>query len=209
MPRFLRLRRSSHFYEIVLRGNRREPLFSTAEDRRALNRIAIQSLRRFHATLHAYCLMPNHFRALLQIDGRVIGKALRTLAIHYARYRQRDSQSAGNLFEPPYEARRIESRQEFLRVLRGIHLMPVTANIAVEPKDYRWSSHRAYLGYKSVAKISTNFGLSLLDRNPTQARAIYQRLIADGLEDAAIANSNESSDDHFTQVDSATGDQNA
>src|SRR5215471_5313686 len=181
MSGFLRSRRtanlSAHFYEIVLRGNRREPLFTTPDDRRALNKIAIDSLQRFCATLHAYCLMPNHFRALLQIDDRLLDPALRKLATRYSRYRERNSEFGGRPFEPPFDARRIQSRREFLSVLRGIHLTPVTANLVVEPEDYRWSSHRAYLGYKSVARITTNFTLSLLDPNQIRARVAFKRLM--------------------------------
>src|SRR5690348_6261173 len=101
MSRRSRSHLSVQFYEIVMRGSRRKALFSTPADRRALNTIAIRSLRRFDATLHAYCLTPNHFRALLQIDGRSIGRALRGVASAYSRHCERSSNFAGELFEPP------------------------------------------------------------------------------------------------------------
>jgi putative transposase len=169
------------YYHIVLSGNRRKALFSTVDDRRALNAIAIETLQRFDATLHAYCLMPNHFRALVQIDDRLLSKALRRIATQYSRHRHRHIRPAPHLFERPYTAHRIETDGEFLTLLRSIHLSPVLANRVVAPADYLWSSHRAYLGYKSVAKITTDFGLSLLAVDRTRARVAYHQFITEGL----------------------------
>jgi REP element-mobilizing transposase RayT len=169
------------YFHVVLSGNRRKELFATVHDRRALNAIAIETLHRFNATLHAYCLLSNHFRALVQIDDRLLIKALRRIAAQYSRHRQRHSKSSRHLFERPYTAQRIDTDGDFLNLLRCIHLNPVLANKVVAPADYLWSSHRAYLGYRSVAKITTDFGLSLFAASPAQARVAYHQFIADGL----------------------------
>jgi REP element-mobilizing transposase RayT len=169
------------YFHVVLSGNRRKELFATVHDRRALNAIAIETLQRFNATLHAYCLLSNHFRALVQIDDRLLIKALRRIATQYSRHRQRHAKSSPHLFERPYTAQRVDTDGDFLNLLRCIHLNPVLANRVVAPADYLWSSHRAYLGYKSVAKITTDFGLSLFAASPAQARVAYYQFIADGL----------------------------
>lgn len=179
MPRLPRSRTSHQYYHIVLRGNRCEALISTAADRRALNQIAIEALQRFDATLHAYCLMTNHFRALIQIDDRLLVKALRLIVTRYSLHRRRHSKFTKHVFERPYEAQRIDTDGEFLNLLRFIHLSPVIANTVITPADYRWSSHRAYIGYKSVAWITTDFGLSLLADDPAQARAAYHQFMAE------------------------------
>jgi REP element-mobilizing transposase RayT len=169
------------YFHVVLSGNRRKVLFSTVDDRRAINQIAIDVLERFAATLHAYCLMPNHFRALVQIDERLLIKALRRIATRYSRHRQRHQKSTLHLFERPYTAQRVDTDGEFLNLLRHIHLAPVIANKVIAPDDYLWSSHRAYLGYKSVARITTDFGLSLLAPDTVHARVAYHQFIAEGL----------------------------
>jgi putative transposase len=169
------------FFHIVLHASRRESLFDTAADRRALNRIAIKTLQRFGATLHAYCLLPNQFRVLLQIRERFLAKALRRIAHRYSRHRCGAVIGAENLFERPYRAQRIQTNIEFLELLRSIHVAPVVANQTTAPADYRWSSHRAYLGYGSVAWINTDFGLSLLAAEPSQARMAYGQFIAESV----------------------------
>jgi REP element-mobilizing transposase RayT len=169
------------YYHVVLSGNRRKTLFSTVDDRRALNVIATDTLQRYDATLHAYCLMTNHFRALVQIESRSIIKALRQIATRYSRHRQRHLKPAAHLFERPYVAQRVDTDGDFLNLLRAIHLTPVIANKVIAPADYLWSSHRAYLGYKSVTKVVTEFGLSLLAESPAQARVAYHQFIEQGM----------------------------
>ena len=205
----LRATRKGSYYHIVLRGNGREALFATAQDRRILNAIATEALRRFRATLHGYCLLPNQFRFLVHIDDRLLLRAVRTLVTRYTKYRaQLDQVSASHslrdkaqkgkpqngkpeslqepviskqLFERPYHVQRIHTEREFLALLRRIHLSPVIANTAVTPADYRWSSHRAYLGFNSVAWINTEYGLSLLSADLTAARIAYPQFVNDGL----------------------------
>jgi REP element-mobilizing transposase RayT len=173
--------RSESYYHIVLRCNRREVLFSTAADRRVLNAIGTDVLQRFDAKLHAYCLMPNHFRMLVQIDNRHLIRALRRVAVHYSVHRQRHLKSSLHVFERPYKAERIESVAEFLELLRNIHLTPALSNDVISPTDYRWSSHRAYLGFKSVAWVTTDYGLSLLAEDKSHARVAYQQFISAGV----------------------------
>ena len=180
-----RVHSAKRHFHVVLSGNRRKVLFATVDDRRALNAIAFEVLQRFDATLHAYCLMPNHFRALVQIDDRLLVKALRRIATRYSHHRQRHLKSelkpGPHLFERPYSAQRVDTDGDFLHLLRNIHLAPVIANKVIAPDDYLWSSHRAYLGYRSVAKITTEFGLSLLAAEPSHARVAYHQFIAAGL----------------------------
>jgi len=168
------------YYHVVLRGNRRETLTNNAQDRRALNEIAIATLRRYDIALHGYCLMPHQLRALIQIDERSLSNALRRVAVGFARYRH-PHRTKPDLFERPYLAQRIDPEKEFLDCLRSMHLNPVRANKVVAPDDYPWSSHPAYLGYRSNALITTAYGLSLLDSDPAKARTAYHQFITAGL----------------------------
>jgi len=179
MSRFSRSAPTCH-YHVVLRGNRREVLTNNAPDRRALNEITIAMLRRYEIVLHGYCLMPHQLRALIQVDERCLTHALRGVATRYTRYRHPE-RSAPALFERPYIAQRIDGKTDFLTCLRSMHLNPVLANKAVVPDDYPWSSHPAYLGYRSNALITTDYGLSLLANDPARARAAYHQFIAEGM----------------------------
>lgn len=174
-------RSTGSYYHVTLSGNRRDPLFSSVEDRRALNRIAFDAMRRYGATLHAYCLMSNHFRVLMQVEDRFLIRSLRRITRLYSHHKQRHLKTPLHLFERPYKAERVETGSDFLQLLRHIHLSPVIANKVVTPGDYLWSSHRAYLGYPSVARVQTEFGLSLFAADPARARVAYHQYIAEGI----------------------------
>lgn len=169
------------FYHVVLRGSGREPVAANARDRRVLNHLTIDTIQRFDIRLHAYCLMTHQLRALIQVDRSVLIETLRRIAVRYSRYRRVQAKLPGNAFERPYLAQRLESDAEFLEVLRHIHLSPIAANHVVSLDDYPWSSHRAYVGYKSNALITTDYGLSLFSQDPSRARAAYHQFIARGI----------------------------
>ena len=73
MPRLPRLHVRGGCYHVILRGNHRENLFATAQDRTVLEEIVAAALERFNARLHVYCWMTNH------------GKFVRRASVHLYR----------------------------------------------------------------------------------------------------------------------------
>ena len=177
MPRSVRLHVPGGFYHVVLRGNHREALFSTADDRQVLNDIVADSIGRHGARAHAFCWMSNHLHALLQIDHSPLGAIMQRIAMRYARHRHKTLRTTGHLFERRYRARLIRTDQYFLAALRYIHLNPVAARMVTDPEHYQWSSHQAYLGSAAVPWITTDFGLSLFGADPSRARAAYVQFL--------------------------------
>jgi REP element-mobilizing transposase RayT len=53
MPRLPRLHVPGGFYHVILRGNHREDLFATREDRSVLNEIVAESIAQCEARVHA------------------------------------------------------------------------------------------------------------------------------------------------------------
>ena len=146
---------------MTLRGNHREPLFAEPHDRRVLNDIVAENLALCRVRLHAYCWMTNHLHALVQPEGGALGPLMQRIAMRYARYRQGRMGTTGHLFERRYGARYIDSEAYFLAAIRYVHLNPVTAGLVVDPADYAWSSHRAYLGRAHPDWLTVDFALSL------------------------------------------------
>ena len=65
----------------------------------------------------------------------------------------------------------------FLELLRYIHLNPVRARIVSSPEQYRWSSHRVYLGKATQSWVHTEFGLRLFAQEEDRARSLYKKFI--------------------------------
>jgi putative transposase len=57
MPRPPRLHMPGGFYHVTMRGNHREDLFETPEDRLVLNEIVATSTAKYNARVHAFCWM--------------------------------------------------------------------------------------------------------------------------------------------------------
>ncbi len=193
MPRPPRLHVPGGHYHVVLRGNHREALFSTAGDRRVLDDIVADALTDQGARVHAYCWMTNHLHALVQIGDRPLGGLMHRIAVRYSRFRHRALDTVGHLFERRYRARLVDVDGYFLAVLRYVHLNPVKATLVTDPAQYPWSSHRTYLGLELQPWVTTGFGLSLFSTDECRARTAYAQFMSatvgnDEPEDA-IANS--------------------
>ena len=113
------LRSTKSCFHVVLSGNRRKVLFATVDDRRALNAIAFEVLQRFDATLHAYCLMPNHFHLVLwpRKDGD-LGRWMQWLLTSHVRRYHKHYHSSGHVWQGRFKAFPIPQDEHFLTVLR-------------------------------------------------------------------------------------------
>jgi len=181
MPRLPRLHVPGGFYHVMMRGNHREGLFSTAADRDALNSIVAEVIERFGARVHAFCWMSNHIHLLIQIADRPLGKIMQRIASRYSRYRHKQLCTNGHLFERRYKAKLVDADSYLFVLLRYIHLNPVEANIVTDPAHYPWSSHHAYLGHQTLAWLTTDFSLSLFGNHIEQARKSYMQFISQAL----------------------------
>ena len=117
------------------------------------------------------------------------------IARRYSRYRHKVLDTTGHLFERRYKAKLVDVDAYFTTLLRYIHMNPVKAGIADNPGDYRWSSHRAYLGAESIPWLTTTFGLSMFSSRLDWARKAYETFVLEYVSDEETLRGLESSDD--------------
>jgi len=164
-------------YHVTLRGNHRQPIFGTDEDRRALDDIVEHAVSRCGVAVHAYCWMTNHVHAVVQVGERPLGVFMHGVATRYARRFQRERLTTGHLFERRYHANLVASDAQLLATVRYTHLNPVRAGIVADPADYTWSGHRAYMGLGGPGWIRTGLVLELLAEMPGRARERYAAFV--------------------------------
>lgn len=93
-----------------------------------------------------YCLMPNHFHFLLrQTKDGGISLFISRLANSYTRYFNTRHQRKGHLLEGPFRAKRIETEEQLVHVLRYIHLNPLVGFLVKDLREYPFSSHLEYI----------------------------------------------------------------
>jgi REP element-mobilizing transposase RayT len=98
----------------------------------------------------AYCLMPNHYHLLIQIAADDFGlKAMQPLLVSYTKAINKQEARVGAVFQGPYQARRVTSDGDLVRLSRYIHLNPVTAGFVACPEDWEFSSYQEYIGIRA------------------------------------------------------------
>ena len=58
---------SGAVYHVMLRGNRKQPIFQDSSDRSLFARYVSEALVKHGARCHAYCWMTNHVHLLIQV----------------------------------------------------------------------------------------------------------------------------------------------
>ncbi len=128
-------------YHLMERGVRRNTIFQDDIDYKYFLKILRKCAEKNECSIHAYCLMSNHFHLLLETGNIKISDFMRDLASKYAIYYNRKYELKGHVFEGRYKSCLITTDEYFLQTSRYIHLNPVKANIVKKPSDYRWSSY--------------------------------------------------------------------
>ena len=202
MPRKPRLHVPGGFYHVILRGNHREPLFHTPGDRGYLNALVGDVATRFGLRILAYCWMTNHLHLALRVGDTPLGQPMQRLAMRYSRHIHRDAGQVGHLFERRFSAILVDADSYLLSLVRYIHLNPVVAGMVAAPMAYPWSSHRDYLGQRTVPWLDTDFVLEMFGPTVGVARVRYARFMrACSDEDLALFAKHESRDTRALEPD--------
>jgi putative transposase len=177
MPRQRRIHLPGGLYHAVLRGNHRQAIFSGTDDYLCFEEIVARAVDRYGANLFAYCWMTNHVHLAIRVAAAPLGPLMGIVASRYARAKQRAVPTTGHLFERRYRARLVDADRYLLTLVRYIHLNPVRAHMVADARDYRWSSHRAYLGASCPDWLRIEPVLGRLGPSVDAARAAYRRFM--------------------------------
>jgi len=179
MPRQRRIHQPGGLYHAVLRGNHRQAIFTCGNDYLCFEQIVARAVERYGASVFAYCWMTNHVHLAIQVAEAPLGAVMALVASRYARAKQRLLATTGHLFERRYRARLVDAEHYLLVLVRYIHLNPVRAGLVGSPADYRWSSHRAYLGTSCPCPewLRIEPVLGRLGASADEARAAYLRFM--------------------------------
>ena len=144
MPRTSRTRSESGLYHVILRGNGKQLLFESDEDRARFLTLLRVKTRAGGISVIAWCLMSNHIHLLLDDPQGNLSHAMHALATAYARHFNDASSHVGVVFQGRFTSVPIADERQLLRAVRYIHDNPEKAGIA-PAREYRWSSYGEYL----------------------------------------------------------------
>jgi putative transposase len=144
MPRAARIVLPWIAHHVIQRGNRRQPIFFSDEDRQAYTDLLAIYLRKTATRCLAWCLMDNHVHLVL-VPETADGLRAMLAAAHTA-YSQRINRAqgtSGHLFQGRFLSYPMDNAHLMVAV-RYVENNPVKAGLVERAEDWRWSSAPAH-----------------------------------------------------------------
>ena len=146
MVRPLRIEFPGAVYHLTSRGNSRQPIFLTNQDRMGFFEILGDVVMELGWVCHAYCLMTNHYHLLVETPEATLSRGMQRLNGVYTQRFHRTHKSCGHLFQGRFKGILVEKESHLLELSRYIVRNPVAAKMVERVEDYPWSSYLATAG---------------------------------------------------------------
>jgi REP element-mobilizing transposase RayT len=174
MARPLRLNIENGWYHCMHRGIDRRTIFADEKDYLHFLELVDELVERYRLRVHAYCLMANHYHAILQTPDANLSVAMQWLGLSYSSWFNARNDRVGPLFQGRFKSVPVEEGAWAHELSLYIHLNPVrTLDFGLDRnrrkadgqgltrppsreevtarlkrlREYPWSSYRAYAGY--------------------------------------------------------------
>lgn len=146
MPRMARVVIPDLPHHVVQRGNNRQAVFFTDDDRRLYLTLLREQSHRHELTIRGFCLMTNHVH-LVAVPARAwsLGKALAAVHLKYTQFINRRHGRSGHLWQNRFYSCPLDTEHE-LAALRYAERNPVRARMVRLAWRYPWSSAAAHCG---------------------------------------------------------------
>lgn len=157
MARIARIVIPDHPHHIIHRGNRREKVFFSDNDKKTYLYHLQNCAQKAGIEFWAYCLMDNHVHFIAvprKEDSFAAG--FKEAHKHYSRMINFREKWRGHLWEGRYKST-VLSEKHLYAAIRYVERNPVRAGMVKEAGDYPWSSAAAHIHNKRDSLLSDNF----------------------------------------------------
>lgn len=133
---------AGNYYHVYNRGNNGQRIFLEHENYAFFLRRLREYCDHPPVQLCANCLMPNHYHALVFLEGvSNFSNVLRGFTTSYVRAFNKWHGRFGYLYQGNTKAKLIKSDGQLIHVCRYIHLNPVAARLVVHPQQWKYSDY--------------------------------------------------------------------
>ena len=182
MPRPLRIEFPGAIHHVTARGDRQQTIFHNDGDRRAWLNIFDDVCKRFAWTVHAFCLMGNHFHLMIETPDANLASGMRQLNGRYTQCFNRRHETVGHLFQGRYHAVLVQRQTYLLELMRYVVLNPVRARMVATPGGWPWSSYAMTCGLAAAPDwLEVKWVLSQFSRERGAAIRAYREFVAEGV----------------------------
>jgi len=146
MPRQLRIEYPGAFYHVYSRGNQKQAIYLTDEDRFFFLKVLHDARERLGALVHVYCLMNNHYHLALETPEANLSKIMHFINSAYSVHLNIKHERIGHLFQGRFKAILVQADAYARTLTMYIHGNPVRNGTVDRPEQYEWSSCQDYYG---------------------------------------------------------------
>jgi putative transposase len=149
MPRIARVVVPGIAHHITQRGNRRQNVFLSDDDRQEYLRLIFKYSVQAGLLILAYCLMTNHIH-LIGIPALAItlAKVFKPVHTQYAQHFNEIVGSGGRVWQSRFYSCPLDE-DHLWRAIRYVERNPVRAGMVMRAEDFAWSSARAHCGLRA------------------------------------------------------------
>lgn len=151
MPRIARVIAPGFPHHIIQRGNNRQDVFFTDDDRRFYLQTLLKQARTYGLTVNGYCLMTNHVHLIATPrKPESLAKAIGRTHLVYAQYVNRLHGRSGHFWQNRFFSCPMDEAH-LMAAMRYVERNPVRAKLCRAPWRYGWSSAAAHCGEREDA----------------------------------------------------------
>jgi len=181
MARPLRLEFTGALYHVTSRGDGREDIYLSDEDRLAWLETLGQVCTRFNWVCHAYCQMTNHYHIVIETPDANLSRGMRQLNGVYTQLFNRSHARVGHVFQGRFKAILVEKDSYLLELARYVVLNPLRAKMVRRLEQWPWSSFAATCGrVQKPDWLQTDYLLSQFAAQRARAIAKYVAFVYEG-----------------------------
>lgn len=182
MARLARLTVPGQAHYVIQRGNDRQVIVRSDDDRRQLLALFAEYAARGRVAIHSYVLMDNHFHLLATPpDAHALSTLMQAVGRRYVQSFNRGNGRTGALWEGRFRASPVQAEIHVLACMLFIDLDPVRAGLVARAVDYRWSSHGHYVGLQLDSLVTPHPCYWQLGNTPFAREACYAERVARGI----------------------------
>ncbi|MBI5882775.1 MAG: transposase [Elusimicrobia bacterium] len=132
-------------YYIELRGNNKQDIFLSNQDRRHFLNLLRAYRERYDLKVYAYCLMSGYVLLLLETVKPNLARFMQGFNTVYTKYFNTQHNTSGHVFQGRYAAYVVDKENRLPEMATHVHLECLRAGLTSKPWRYQWSSCSAYV----------------------------------------------------------------
>ena len=141
MPRIPRGDVAEGIYHIINRGNMRMQIFDDQDDYEYFLELLKKGSKKEHISIHAYCLLPNHFHLLLSptYEGS-LSRMMQWVMTSHVRYYHKKNKTSGHVWQGRYKSFIVEKESYYISLMHYIEANALRAGLVTRGEEWVYGS---------------------------------------------------------------------